>query len=47
MLDVAFPNGYTDKDLPKLLFLGVGPDPKQIIGEIPALDNILSILDNG
>ena len=47
MLDVAFPNGYTDKDLPQLLFLGVGPDPKQIIGEIPAIDNILSILDNG
>ena len=35
MLDVAFPHGYTDKDLPQLLFLGVGPDPKQIIGEIP------------
>ena len=35
-IQVAYPRGYSSKILPRIKFIGVGPDPKQIIRDIPA-----------
>lgn len=41
-LDIAFRDGYpADKDLPNLRYVGVGPDPSQIIKDVPSTADLL------
>ena len=39
--DIAYGNRINVETLPELLFIGVGPDPKQIIQECPTLSDLL------
>lgn len=39
--DVAYGNRIDVENLPQLLFVGVGPDPKQIIQDLPTLSELL------
>ena len=44
IFEVAYPEGFENEKLPKLRFIGVGPDPGQIITELPStLDLITGI----
>jgi len=42
LIEVAFPNGYADIKLPKIRFIGVGPDPGEIISDLPSPEDLLS-----
>ena len=35
MIECAYPEGYEHTKLPKIRFIGVGPNPGQIISDIP------------
>ena len=44
LLDVAYPNGFADKTkLPEIRFIGVGPNPGQIIADIPTTRQLLDL----
>lgn len=36
IIDVAYPHGHSQKRLPEVRFLGIGPDPGQIISDVPS-----------
>ena len=42
---VAYPNGDTPPILPNLRYIGVGPDPNQIIKDAPSTDELLRLVD--
>ena len=41
IIQVAYPRGYSSKILPRIKFIGVGPDPKQIIRDIPTTEILI------
>jgi len=43
VIDVAYPDGWLGKKLPQLRFIGVGPDPSEIISDLPTTEEILQI----
>jgi adenylosuccinate synthase len=42
LLEVAYPDGYSNLHLPQIMFVGVGPDPGQIISDIPPTDKLIA-----
>ena len=42
LLEVAYPDGYSGISLPQIRFVGVGPDPGQIISDIPSTQNLVA-----
>ena len=42
LLEVAYPDGYSGIRLPQIRFVGVGPDPGQIISNVPPTDKLIS-----
>ncbi|MEK9772010.1 MAG: adenylosuccinate synthetase [Opitutae bacterium] len=43
LVDVAYPNGWKNEKLPEIRFIGVGPDPGEIISDLPpAFDLLIS-----
>ena len=46
IIEIAFPNGWRQHPLPNIKFVGVGPDPRQIVGDIPSTINILEQRDH-
>ena len=43
LIEVAYPEGFENVNLPQLLFIGVGPSPGQVIGNLPST---LSFIDH-
>jgi adenylosuccinate synthase len=43
IIESAYPHGAKGIKLPKIRFIGVGPDPSQIISDIP---NTLDLINN-
>ncbi len=43
VIDVAYPGGWLGKKLPQIRFIGVGPDPSEIISDLPTTEEILQI----
>jgi len=41
LVEVAYPEGWLNRKLPKIRFIGVGPDPGQIIRDIPPIEAFL------
>ena len=41
LLEVAYPEGFADKKLPRILFIGVGPEPGQIITDVPETGELI------
>ena len=46
IIEIAFPNGWRQHPLPNIKFVGVGPDPRQIVWDIPSTINILEQRDH-
>ena len=44
-LRVAYPNGDSPSILPNLRYIGVGPDPNQIIKDAPSTPELLRLAD--
>jgi adenylosuccinate synthase len=42
LLEVAYPEGYSHRKLPQIRFIGVGPDPGQIISDVPPTEKLIS-----
>ena len=42
LLEVAYPDGHSGLRLPQIRFVGVGPDPGQIISDVPPPDQLIS-----
>ena len=42
IFEVAYPEGFENEKLPKLRFIGVGPDPGQIITELPSTLDLIN-----
>ena len=42
LLEVAYPDGHSGLRLPQIRFVGVGPDPGQIISDVPPTDQLIS-----
>jgi adenylosuccinate synthase len=42
LLEVAYPDGFSGLRLPQIRFVGVGPDPGQIISDIPLTDKLIA-----
>ncbi len=36
IIEVAYPNGWKDQKLPEIRFIGIGPDPGEIISDLPS-----------
>ena len=43
LIEVAYPEGFENVNLPQLLFIGVGPSPGQVVGNLPST---LSFIDH-
>ena len=43
ILDIASRNGSFDVEIPNLRYIGVGPDPQQIIKDVPALETLATV----
>ncbi|MDA8807024.1 adenylosuccinate synthetase [Opitutales bacterium] len=41
IIEVAYPNGWSDIALPKIRFIGIGPDPGEIISDLPTTRQLL------
>jgi len=42
LLEVAYPEGHDDFKLPQIRFIGVGPDPGQIISDVPPTEKLMT-----
>ncbi len=42
LIEVAYPEGHGDYKLPQIRFIGVGPDPGQIISDVPTTEKLLA-----
>lgn len=42
LLEVAFPDGFSDLHLPQIKFIGIGPDPGQIISDVPPTEKLIA-----
>ncbi|MBT3667011.1 MAG: adenylosuccinate synthetase [Opitutae bacterium] len=42
IIESAYPDGFKDINLPRIRFVGVGPDPSQIISDIPNTPDLIS-----
>ena len=42
IIECAYPDGYERKKLPKIRFIGVGPDPGQIISDLPKTFDLIN-----
>jgi hypothetical protein len=42
IIECAYPEGYEKKKLPKIRFIGVGPDPGQIISDLPKTFDLIN-----
>ncbi len=42
LLEAAFPDGIGSSKLPKVRFIGIGPDPGQIISDVPSTDELVA-----
>ena len=43
LIEVAYPNGFVGKELPQILFIGVGPEPGQVITDIPETNELIKL----
>ena len=43
IVDVAYRDGKRPKTLPNLRYIGVGPDPSQIIRDVPQTEKLLAL----
>ena len=43
LIEVAYPNGFVGKELPQILFIGVGPEPGQVITDIPETKELIKL----
>ena len=41
IIDVAYPDGWMDQKLPEIRFIGIGPDPGEIISDLPSAKELL------
>ena len=41
IIENAYPTGYENKNLPIVRFIGVGPDPGQIISDLPSTIHLI------
>jgi adenylosuccinate synthase len=41
IIEVAYPNGWSNIALPKIRFIGIGPDPGEIISDLPTTRQLL------
>jgi adenylosuccinate synthase len=42
LLEVAYPDGHANFKLPQIRFIGVGPDPGQIISDVPTTEKLIA-----
>jgi adenylosuccinate synthase len=42
LLEVAYPDGHANFKLPQIRFIGVGPDPGQIISDVPPTETLIA-----
>lgn len=42
LVDVAYPNGWENEQLPRIRFIGIGPDPGEIISDLPPSHDLLT-----
>ena len=41
IIEVAYPNGWSNIALPEIRFIGIGPDPGEIISDLPTTRQLL------
>ena len=42
LIEVAYPDGHANLKLPQIRFIGVGPDPGQIISDVPPTEKLIA-----
>ena len=42
LIEAAYPEGHEDSKLPQIRFIGVGPDPGQIISDVPTTEKLMA-----
>ena len=42
LIEAAYPEGHGDSKLPQIRFIGVGPDPGQIISDVPTTEKLMA-----